>query len=203
MTIYRAIDVESTGIPSETERHALVEIGWCDVVGARGAEMVMDPASILVNPGRPIPAEASAIHHLRDCDVVDAVPPDVACAEVAKAGDYYVAHNAAFDPQFFGGGDKPWIDTWKCALRVWPDAPSHKLQVLRYWLKFDDNPQFDRTCSEPAHRAGADAYCCAFLLVELLNASTVEQLVKWSSGPALLVTCYMNKHRNKRWRDVA
>ncbi len=203
MTIFRCVDLETTGIPSETVSHAIVEGGYCDVAGARGSEVVLDPWSSLCNPGRPIPAEASAVHHIRDVDVEGAPPPDKVCAAIATGGDYVVAHKADFEKLFFGGGDRPWIDTWKCALRVWPDAPAHKLQVLRYWLKFDDDALFDRTLAEPAHRAGPDAYCCAFLLLKLLEAATVDLLVRWSSGPALLVTCYMPKHRNKRWRDVA
>lgn len=203
MTTYRTIDVESTGIPSETDKHAMVEGAYADVVGDRGKEIILDPWSSLCNPGRAIPPESSAVHHIRDIDVKDAPSPDVICTKMGAGGDYYAAHNASFDQMFFGGGDKTWICTWKCALRIWPDAPSHKLQVLRYWLKFDDDPLFEADLAMPPHRAAADAYCAAFLLLKLLDASTVEQLVKWSSGPALLVTCYMNKHRNKRWSDVA
>ena len=202
MTVFRCCDVESTGIPSETERHSMVEAAYADVVGERGGEVILGPWSSLCHPGRPVPPEASAVHHLRDIDVKDAPSPDVVCAKIGSGGDYYVAHNSDFDRQFFGGGDKPWICTWKCALRIWPDAPSHKLQVLRYWLKFDDDPLFERDLAMPPHRAAADAYCAAFLLLKMLDASTIEQMVKWSSGPALLVKVGFGKHFGLKWSEV-
>lgn len=203
MTVFRNIDAETTGIPSETERHALVEIGWCDVGTLEtGTPFILDPCSMLVNPGRAIPVEAQAVHHIRDADVVGAISPDGACHALASGGDYYVAHNASFEQNFFGGGEKPWICTFKSALRVWPDAPGHSLSVLRYWLKLDDDPAFDRDLAMPPHRAGPDAYVCAFLLVELLKHTTLEQMVKWSSGPALLAKVGFGKHFGLKWSDV-
>lgn len=203
MTVFRCIDVETTGIPTETERHALVEIGWTDVgVMHDGATYGMEQFSMLVNPGRAIPIESMAVHHIRDADVVDAATPDAACMRLAAGGDFYVAHNADFEREFFGGGEKPWICSFKSALRVWPDAPGHSLSVLRYWLKMDDDPSFERDLAMPPHRAGPDAYVCAFLLVELLKHATVEQMVKWSSGPALLAKCGFGKHFGLKWSEV-
>jgi exodeoxyribonuclease X len=31
-------------------------------------------------------------------------------------------------------GDAIWVCTYKCALRIWPDLPSHGNQALRYHL---------------------------------------------------------------------
>ena len=50
--------------------------------------------------------------------------------------------------------------------------------------------------------AGADAYVCAHLLRRILQEITVEQAVKWSSGPALLYMCFMRKHKGTPWKDV-
>ena len=203
MTVFRILDFETTGIPTETERHAIVEAGWCDVHRMSDTipdAMVMEPHSTLCNPGRLIPPEAMAVHHIRDVDVAGAPGPDEVCRKVGESGDYWVAHQADFERQFFGGGEKPWIDTFKCALRIWPDAPAHRLQVLRYWLKFDDWPLFERDFAYPPHRAGPDAYMAAFLLVELFRHAKIEQLVKWSSGPALLAKVGFGKHFGKTWK---
>ncbi len=204
MTIFRCIDVETTGIPTELEKHALVEIGWCDVVVREPSEntLVLEPVSTLVNPGREIPVEAMAVHHIRDADAAGGVSPDEACRTLGSVGDYFVAHHADFERLFFGGGEKPWICTWKTALRVWPDAPGHSLQVLRYWLKLDDELLFETDLAMPPHRAGPDAYAAAYLLCRLMRVCTIEQMLKWTSGPALLAKVGFGKYFGKTWAWV-
>lgn len=203
--LFRCLDLETTGIPSETERHAIVEAGWCDILLIDPKQVlftIQEPQTMLCNPGRVIPPEAMAVHHLRDEDVATAPGPDVVCRELGAKGDYFVAHVADFEQQFFGGGERPWLDTWKGALRAWPSAPSHSLQVLRYHLKLDERPLFERDLAFPPHRAGPDAYVCAFLLVELLRLMSIEQLLKFSRGPALLAKVTFGKHFGKTWAWV-
>lgn len=196
--IIRVIDFETTGIPSETEKHAIVEIGWTDMHRLDGGGFEIGKTrSELVNPGRPIPVEAMAVHHIRDRELVGAISPDAACARLSAGADMWCAHNAEFEAQFFGGD--PLICTYKAALRVWPDAPGHSLQVLRYWRRYDD---FVSANAMPPHRAGADTYLTAFLLRELLEHATLEEIAKWSSGPALLAKCGFGKHFGKKWSEV-
>ena len=96
MIVFRNVDVETTGIPVETDRHALVEGAWCDVHRASDGDCtVMDPASMLCNPGRLIPVEAQAVHHIRDADVAGAPSPDLLCKAMGEGGDYFVAHNCS------------------------------------------------------------------------------------------------------------
>ena len=45
------------------------------------------------------------------------------------------AHFAKFDRGFFDPAGSKWLCTYKIALWLWPDCPSHKNNVLRYWLK--------------------------------------------------------------------
>jgi exodeoxyribonuclease X len=197
----RCIDIESTGIPSDEEAHAICEIGFVDIVD----DVIGLPDGRLVNPGRPMPIPAMAVHHIRDVDVVGAIDPGRACMVLMDGQrDYFCAHNSDFDRKFFGGGETPWLDTYKTALRLWPEAPGHKLQELRYFLDIDNDPDFDRDLVSSPHRAPSDAYICAFILRKLFATGTkIEQMVKWSNGPALLYMCFMPKHRNKPWRQVA
>jgi DNA polymerase-3 subunit epsilon len=90
------IDVETTGRDASVDR--VVEIG---VVIARGGEIV-ERKNWLVNPGRPIPPEATEVHKITDADVKDAPPFAVVAAEVtaALAGCIPAAYNAAFDRAF-------------------------------------------------------------------------------------------------------
>lgn len=201
--LFRVIDTESTGIPTEADKHALVEVARCDLwMDEAGDISILPPVSMLVNPGRPIPPEASAVHHIVDADVAGAASPTEACAWLMDDDvDVFVAQNAEFDRQFFGGGDKPWICTWKAALRVWPTAPAHNNQVLRYWLGL--NAEMDQALTLPAHRAGPDAYVTAHLLKRLLECETsYEDMIRWSSGPALLPLITFGKHKGKRWEEA-
>jgi exodeoxyribonuclease X len=200
--IIRCIDFEATGLPTKDTTEAVCEVGWCDVVFFRDDAEVLKPQSVLVNPGRPIPPAASAIHHILDRDVADCPPPTAAMAALMEGADAFCAHNIDHEQEYFGGGDKPWLCTYKAALRVWPDAPGHKLQELRYWLKLDDEPDFDRALSFPPHRAAADAFVSAFVLRKLLGLASFDDIARWSKGPALLYMCFFKKYRNVPWHEV-
>ncbi len=198
----RVIDLETCG---EAPPAPVVEIGWCDVLQANGFWIVGDMDSVLVDPGQPIPPAMSAIHHIIDEDVAGAHPWEVvrggAC--VTWGIEAYAAHSAKFERQWITDDIKtaaPWICTWKCALRLWPDEASHSNQALRYSRK---PAGLDRVKAYPAHRAGQDAYVTAHHLRDMLNGgATVEQLIQWSSEPAALVRIGFGKHRGMAWGDV-
>lgn len=201
--LIRVVDLETTGL--EAAQHAPVEIGWCDVRGgfdllgeatfANGVTITL-PQSRLTDPGRPVPPEASAVHHLVDADLKGADPWRTELIRAIggvtpKAA--FAAHNAKFERQWCTPelvGPEPWICTWKCALRAWPEAPGHKNQVLRCWLKPEG---LDRELAAPAHRAGPDAYVTAFLLRELLALHPLETLLAWSQEPAVLIRVHTLK----------
>jgi DNA polymerase III subunit epsilon len=90
------IDTETTGRDASSDR--LIEVG---IVIGRGGE-VIKRESWLINPGRPIPKEAFAVHGISDADV-EGKPP---FAEIAHeivaflAGSIPAAYNAAFDRGF-------------------------------------------------------------------------------------------------------
>lgn len=206
--IVRSVDLETTGIPSETDRQAIVEIGWTDITRVGDQWKVGYPKSMLVNPGRSIPPEVSAIHHIRDVDVAD--KPDPGSAMLAFGRDCeaagvtaYAAHNLDFEQNWFNGGGKPMVCSFKAALRIWKDAPEHGNQTLRYFLGFDDFDDFEPALAMPPHRAAPDSYVTAFLVAEILDQVDFDTWVKWSKGPALLITCWLNKHRGKLWSEVA
>ena len=192
MTTLRVVDLETTGLPPDA---AICEIAWQDVAvdGTLGRS-----ASTLINPGRPIPPEASAVHHIVDGDVVNAPTIEKPFIAAMAGADVFVAHNAAFERAFFAGGEKPWICTLKVARRVWPDAPSHSNQALRYWRKLDTLPSM----AMPPHRALPDAYVTALILSDLLRDVTVDDMVQWTKEPSLLPRVTFGKHRGKKWSDL-
>lgn len=203
---YRCIDFETTGLgDKDGERAGLMEVGWCDMRFG----VVHDPESSLVDCGMPVSVEARAVHHISDAMVAGAINPTEACAllmdgESCGGVDYFAAHNVDFEKKFFSGGEVPWICSYKCALRIWPDAPGHKLMELAYHLKLDEADDFGPGFAFPLHRAPGDAYVCAHLLRLILKQGVpIEKLVKWSSGPALLYMCFMKKHKGVPWSQVA
>lgn len=189
--VIRCIDFETTGIPSETDKHAIVEIGWCDLDDG----VVGLPDAVLCNPGRTIPHEAMAVHHITDAEVKDAT----GSLDALGTPDYFAAHNADYERQFFPT-ETPFICTYKVALRLWPEATSHGLQFLRYHLGLPAPARL----AMPPHRAGPDAYLCAALLRRIIaeNTVSIDDMVRWSNGPALLPRVTFGKHKGVDWKDV-
>ncbi len=200
--LIRCIDFEATGVPSDTERQALCEVGWCDLWGT--AEFGWEhglPTAVLTDPGRPMPPEAAAVHGIVDGDLVGAFQATRVFMEMNRTPpDYWCAYNADFEQNFFTGGEVPWLDPFKAVVRLFPDAPNHQQGTMRYLLGLD----LDRDAAFPPHRAGPDAYVLAALLAQLLNDELidVEKLARWTKGPALLPRCTVGEHRGKPWSEV-
>ncbi len=202
----RVIDLETTG--NNTADGGVVEIGWQDVIGdAETWQLDGPPQATLINPGKPITPNTAAIHHIIDADVADApgfqrAAPDILRAAPGPAPVALAAHRAAFEqrwctPNLTGG--RRWICTYKCALRLWPDAPTHSNQGLRYWRMPAD---LDRATGLPAHRAGPDAYVTAHHLRDMLALAGLPTLLAWSAEPALLVRVPFGPFRGRRWDEL-
>jgi exodeoxyribonuclease X len=146
------------------------------------------------------------VHHISDEDVAKAKSWDAVCSTFFDRENFsdivaFAAHNAAFDQQWLPPdllGNLPLICTYKAALHIWPDAPRHTNQVLRYWLNLD----MDRSLADRAHRAMPDAYVTAHLLREILKHATMEELIRWTNQPALLPKVTFGKYRGQTWTDV-
>lgn len=195
--LFTVVDTETTG--TDPEKDALVEIAAIDVENG----VVSDkPRMALIKPPIPIPPESSAVHHIIAADVADAGPAREVVPQVLLPGRgaIYVAHNSAFEQDFLTPylGDVSWLCTYKAALRVYPNAPAHNLQTLRYWL----NLPVDRAIADLAHRAMPDTYVDAYLLRTLLGKAAVQDMLMWTLEPPLLPACPLNPHRGKPWPDV-
>ena len=184
----------------------IIEFGRTDVAFEDGQAVVDRPMARLYRPLNGIPPETKAVHHITEADI----PKDaMACSpdrlrQAVWGGakpDVLVAHNCEFEQQFItptASDTLPWICTFKSALRVWPQAPRHTNQVLRYWLGLD----LDAALAMPPHRAGPDAWVTAQVLAELLKAATVEQMIAWTKEPRLLPNIPFGKHRGVVWADA-
>lgn len=201
MTRIRCIDFETTGLPESERPVAICQIGWCDIDAFDGAIKVYSPTSFLCDPGHEIPPEARAVHHISDADVAGELSPEEGLKRLLQnPPDYFAAHNAKFEQHFFSDHTVPWICTYKVALRFWPDAPAHTNQVLRYYLDLE----LPDSLAMPPHQAGPDAYVTAHILQTMIETgrASLEDMARWSSGPALLPKIPFGKHRGAKWEDV-
>lgn len=183
-TLARVLDFETTGTP-EDEAAEIIEAGRIDVDVEQGKVLDDTSWSRLCQPRGPIPPQTKAVHHITEDDV-EGRPAwrDLrdGFMDGCGPGDYLVAHNADFEKHFHDGDGRAWIDTYKVARIVWPDAPGHSNQCLRYWLGLELDP----VKAWPPHRALPDAYVTAHLFCRLLAEKTPAEMVTVSQYPALL-----------------
>jgi len=193
------VDVETTGKDASVDR--VVEIG---VAIARGGEVV-HRQNWLVNPGRPIPKEASDVHKITDDVVKDAPPFEAIAAEVqaALAGCLPGAYNAAFDKAFLTNElaragaalrrDVEWIDPLVWARELQQGEKSRALGEVAARLG---------VALENAHRAADDAEAALRVLLVLGRdvrvPRTYAALVQEQRRLAL---AQADERRLQRWRS--
>lgn len=197
----RLIDLETTGTDSAVDK--ICEIAALDLVrDSMGIVMPGKARQHLCNPGIPMPPQASAVHHLIDADLAHQ-PPLSAVIDEYRGADAYVAHNAPFEKGFLEPllGTVTWICTYRVALRLWPDAPGHSNQTLRYWLGIVDPFGLDRTLIDP-HRALSDCYVTGAIFVDMIRKARWGDMVRWSAEPALHTKLTFGKHRGERYDAV-
>ena len=203
MTRLRVIDLETTGTEPPAE---IIEFGRVDVEIGPADTMVEPPLAWLYRPLRGIPPETMAVHHITEADFRPETPvctPEYLHSAVSSGPTpaALVAHSCAFERQFVTEattGAIPWICTYKVAMHVWPDAPRHSNQVLRYWRKL----VLDNALAMPPHRAGPDAWVTAHLLADLAQYATFAQMVAWTNEPRPMPKLTFGKHRGQAWTEV-
>lgn len=214
-TQFRIVDAESTG-PNSTPPDVACELASVDY-NAESSQL-MAPRTDLIQIGIPMPPDAQGVHHISDQELND---KGKSIAGVFKSiitpypypQIVLVAHNAEYE---FGTvrdadgkllkdyleADVPIICTLKVAYRLWPDAPNHKNQTLRYYLKLDVP---EKLRGGLPHRALPDAIVTALMLKEALKLATPEQMIQWTKEPRLLPTCPIGKKQGwagKKWTEV-
>lgn len=205
MTIARVVDFETTG--TQDDDHAeIIEMASTDVDIDRRSLMGGSEWQSLCSPRGPIPPQTKAVHHITEDDVAGAPQArelwddflDADRPTFAGAPSYLVAHNAKFEQHFTPDFGIPWICTYKVARVVWPNAPGHSNQCLRYWLELD----LDAERASPPHRALPDTYVTASIFCRLLEHKTADEMVTISKYPALLKIMNFGKHKGRAFQDA-
>ena len=194
------VDTETTGLDPAEDR--VVELGAVRLIWDGEFYKVGPTRHCFVNPGRSIPAASSAVHHITDADVVDALTIGEALKFVRiEDDDVIVAHNADFDKGFLPElAGNEWVCTWKCANKIYPDAPAFGNQVLRYHLNLEVEGGQGR--EGMTHSAGYDARTTAALMCELLKQTTLTRMLEITKEPVLLRKVPFGKHRGKSFPEV-
>lgn len=216
---FRIVDTETTG-PKSTPPDVACELATVDLNWEPDTKthQLVAPRSELVGIGIAMPPDAQGIHHIGDADLKDA--RDLAHVFKSVIAPYpfpekiiLAAHNAEYEFGTVRDVDGkllkervpehvPIICTLKAAYRLWPDAPNHKNQTLRYYLKLTIP---DKLKGGLPHRALPDAVVTALILVECLKLAPIEHLIQWTKEPRLLPTCPIGKKQGwagKKWSEV-
>jgi len=160
-----ALDVETTGTLSYVDHIVeLAAVRFSD--GNKQASF-----SSLVNPGAPIPEEASRVNGITDEMLKDQPKIDDVLHEFSEfcAQDPLVAHNAVFDFQFLSVALEkcycqapygPLFDTYSLSKKVFPGLSNYKLSTVVEYLKIP---------ASHFHRAKQDAWACGEVFNHILK----------------------------------
>lgn len=190
-------DTETTGVRAEKDR--IVEIAAFDPETER-------TFCEFVNPGIPIPKEASNIHKITDEMVENAL----SFAEVGQAftefcgeGAVLIAHNNdGFDRHFLKWEFErhslslpnwEYVDTLKWARKYRSDLPRHSLQHLR---------EVYGIASNQAHRALDDVVVLHAIFSRMIDDLSIEQILELLKAPTKIDRMPFGKHQGKPLKDV-
>jgi DNA polymerase-3 subunit epsilon len=173
------LDVETTGTDPVHDR--LIEIGV--VIGRRGE--IVARHNWLVNPGRPISKESTAVHGITDADVADKPAFAAVATEVLEvlAGAIPAAYNASFDRSFL------LAELERAAIRPSTPPPGVRREVdwidpltfARELYKHEDSRALGDMAArlgvslERAHRATDDAEAALLVLYALARDARVPR----------------------------
>lgn len=202
-------DTETTG---NTGEDVLCQIAYRKKEG----EKEIETFNQLYNPGRRIPPEASAVHHITN-KMVKSKPIFKESNDYTKVKELFenensisVAHNALFDIDMFqkeGINPSKFICTLRVARALDPEGQidRYNLQYLRYLLEIEVEAQ--------AHDALGDVLVLEKLFDRLKNKiiekedateeQAIEKMIEISSNPSLIVKFKFGKHNGKKVEDVA
>ncbi|MBI2810278.1 MAG: DUF3820 family protein [Candidatus Melainabacteria bacterium] len=190
-------DTETTGVRNDKDR--IIELAAFDPVENR-------TFCELINPGIPIPPEATAIHHITN-DMVAIAQSFKEVGERFAAfcpkNTVLIAHNNdAFDKLFleaeYKRADLPLppfehLDTLKWARKYRNDLPRHTLQSLREVYGFPANQ---------AHRALDDVIVLHQVFTAMTDDLPIEKIMELLSKPQVLSRMPFGKHQGKLLAEI-
>jgi len=168
-----AIDTETTGFSPDADR--LIEVGLVLHDSARLEGVDVGHANVVINPGRPLPAEVARLTGLSSAQLKAGVDENAALELLAfwmARCDVVIAWNASFDRAMIAAAATRTTTTlpsrpWRCALDVarqaHPEWPRHRLQDAVTALGLH---------AAPSHRALDDARAALAVWRRLVPTTT-------------------------------
>jgi DNA polymerase III subunit epsilon len=190
-------DTETTGV--KFDRDKIIELAAYDPV-------LNKTFCEFINPGVPIPPEATNIHHITD-DMVKEAPSFKTIAEkfleFCEGDVVLVAHNGdSFDIPFIEFEFKTAglvfpkfksVDTLKWSRKYRPDLPKHSLQFLREAFNIPANN---------AHRALDDVMILHAVFSQMTGDLTYEDIIDCMTRKKVLDRMPFGKHQGKALKEV-
>lgn len=214
------LDTETTGI--DTSEAEIIELAFLH-------SDIEKPELMRFKSIKPIPPEASAVHHITDKMVRNEPTFGQSLERItdrltSRSTQYYIAHNSQFDQQILIASAKrdddpfmadeftnaKWICTWRLAkavLGIDYTKFQYNLSYLRYALRLDIPDDV------PAHRGDADVLVCYKLFEKLVeiafenkliyeDKTLGEQLYDLCWSPNKVATWPMGKYKGQKLEDI-
>lgn len=189
-------DVESTGLRQPAK---IVEV--C-IVEADGDFNILNTWESRIDPEMAIEPGASGVHGLTNAMLVDE-PTIEQFMEMnnhpLRTDGVLIAHNCQYDSKFLGPYFESYepLCTLKCARILYPEAPDHKLQTLRFFLELEAD-------HSKAHTAGEDVSLLMQLAKRMCHDHdlTLEGLMAVQNKKRKIERMPFGKHKGDLLKDI-
>ena len=199
MAQYLLADCETTGVGTTDK---IVEVAWLLM---DEDFKILDEGHSLIDPQRPIPAGASAVHGITMKDVESAPTADeyfydVLGNKLGSVDAIFTAHSAPFDMRYFGPylpDATPQMCTLRLARKLYPNVDNHKLATLVYALELDvDKSRF--------HSADGDMIILMSLLGKMTEdfGYTLWDLFEAANTPIQMTKMTFGKHKGTPLKEL-
>ncbi len=195
------LDTETTGLDTLNDR--IIEIA---AVRIRNGERCDDSISEFIAPGIPVPAKSTAIHGIRDADLVGADPfAEVFARFAAWAGtDVVIGYSLGFDLTMLGNEHQraglSWsaprcLDVRHLMQVVAPDLPGQNLEIAAGWLGIEVTER---------HRALGDARVTADIFHALIPKLRQRGIVTLAQAERACraLSSHLNAEAQAGWHPV-
>lgn len=161
-----------------------------------------------------ISLEAMEVHHITP-NMIKNKPPFKESKfykrlnELNNNENYLIAHNIKFDLSMLEKEgfkcEYKIIDTYKCAIAIYKDVVSHRLQHLRYALgiyEIEEKEAKNLNITIKAHDAIGDVLVMKILFDDMLKHKSFEELHQISLKPIILDKFSFGKYKGRRIKDI-
>ena len=216
MATYILFDTETTG---NQDKDRIIQVGALIIHSKEQIDVYDELCSSKV----PIEIEAMEVHNITP-DVIADKPPfgDTLFYKqlntLNQKENYLIAHNIDFDLGMLKkegfSNNYTLIDTFRCAMHLYPDMPYHRLQYLRYALelyKDEVEEALSLGITIKAHDAIGDVLVMKLLLSKIVkevhkqypDSNIMQKLAELTTTPVLMKTFKFGKYKGESIEDIA